>query len=157
MVLSIRGRTKCGCKDIVFFEKDIIEREKWWYFLLFLIKFIHYLLGNYFLSYKYAASSPCRSWCPRGVCHRCSRLSSWDNLALNLVDGSFLYYFTSVYHIVSCHSSHILAFCPSYFDICEERSTFATEFNIIMNLKLLRTWNILSLVVASTARNVRHA
>ena len=60
-------------------------------------------------------------------------------LALDLVDGSFFYYFTSVYHIVSCHSSHILAFCPSYFDICEERSTFATEFNIIMNLKLLRT------------------
>ena len=30
-------------------------------------------------------------------------------------------------------SSHILAFCPSYFDICKERSTFATGFNIIYN------------------------
>ena len=28
-------------------------------------------------------------------------------------------------------SSHILAFCPSYFDIFKERSTFAPEFNII--------------------------
>ena len=40
---------------------------------------------------------------------------------------SFLYYFTPFYHLVSYHSSHILAFCPSYFDICKERSTFASK------------------------------
>ena len=60
-------------------------------------------------------------------------------LALNLVDGSFFYYFTYIYPVVSCRSSHILAFCPSYLVICYELSTFTTEFNIIMNLKLLIT------------------
>ena len=33
-------------------------------------------------------------------------------LALDLVDGSFFYYFTYIYYLVSCHSSHILAFFP---------------------------------------------
>ena len=31
-------------------------------------------------------------------------------LALDLVDGSFFYYFTYIYYLVSCRSSHILAF-----------------------------------------------
>ena len=60
-------------------------------------------------------------------------------LALNLVDGSFFYYFTYLYPVVSCRSSHIIAFCRRYLVICYELSTFATEFNIIMNLKLLIT------------------
>ena len=55
-------------------------------------------------------------------------------LALNLVDGSFFYYFTYIYPVVSCRSSHILAFCPSYLVICYELRTFATEFNIIVTL-----------------------
>ena len=41
MVLSIRGRTKCGCKVICFFEKDKIAREKDDAFYFFLIKFTH--------------------------------------------------------------------------------------------------------------------
>ena len=35
-------------------------------------------------------------------------------LALDLVDGSFFYYFTYIYYLVSCHSSHILAFFPQW-------------------------------------------
>ena len=30
----------------------------------------HIIMGDIFLFYKYAASTPCRSWCPRGVCRR---------------------------------------------------------------------------------------
>ena len=107
--------------------------------MLFLIKFIHYLLSNYFhltsmllrllvvvdAHYEYVAGVVGYL---RGII-----------LALNLVDGSFFYYFTYIYYLVSCRSSHILAFCPSYLVICYELSTFATEFNIIMNLKLLIT------------------
>ena len=42
---------------------------------------------------------------------------------------------TPFYHVVSYHSSHILAFCPSYFDICKERSTFASKLKNDENRK----------------------
>ena len=53
-------------------------------------------------------------------------------LALDLVDGSFFYYFTYIYYLVSCRSSHILAFCPSYLVIYNESCTFAVEFYTIL-------------------------
>ena len=48
---------------------------------------------------------------------------------------SFLYYFTSLYHVVSCHSSHILAFCPSYFVYCHIYTTFAVAESILIKMK----------------------
>ena len=37
---------------------------------------------------------------------------------------SFLNYFTYIYHVVSCHSSHILAFCPNNLVIIYESSIY---------------------------------
>ena len=45
---------------------------------------------------------------------------------------SFLYYFTYIYHLVSCHSSHILAFCPNYLVYYHIYTTFAVAI-IILN------------------------
>ena len=45
---------------------------------------------------------------------------------------SFLNYFTYIYHVVSCHSSHILAFCPNYLAYYHIYTTFAVAI-IILN------------------------
>ena len=42
---------------------------------------------------------------------------------------------TYIYPIVSYHSSHILAFCPNFFDICKESSTFASKLKNDENRK----------------------
>ena len=45
---------------------------------------------------------------------------------------SFLYYFTYIYHVVSCHSSHILAFCPNNLVYYHIYTTFAVAI-IVLN------------------------
>ena len=45
---------------------------------------------------------------------------------------SFLNYFTYIYHVVSCHSSHILAFFPNNFLYYFIYTTFAIAI-IVLN------------------------
>ena len=98
------------------------------FFLLFLIKFIHsYGVITFYLTsmlFRLLVVVEAHEEYVTGVVGYLRGII----LALNLVDGSFFYYFTYIYPVVSCRSSHILAFCPSYLVICYERSTFATEF-----------------------------
>ena len=64
-----KGENQMRLQSYMFFWKRQNRKRKTAVNLLFLIKFIHYLLSNYFLSYKYAASSPCRSWYREPRCH----------------------------------------------------------------------------------------
>ena len=45
---------------------------------------------------------------------------------------SFLNYFTYIYHVVSCHSSYILAFCPNNLVYYHIYTTFAVAI-IVLN------------------------
>ena len=45
---------------------------------------------------------------------------------------SFLNYFTYIYHVVSCHSSYILAFCPNNLAYYHIYTTFAIAI-IVLN------------------------